>query len=229
MPSLAPTGDPKNVPVLFDRYESLNFTYTCRPIHLHSSPNDFSRIFASIFLTTTAKIVKLVVTIRPYSAVADQLALQSDGRRWNVKTQLTAFGSSELRMEITNPTSVPFGISEWNSLMSFPAYRLNTDSFLPHSCPKFIDGQYPRTFSMWVVDYHGRVSNVIKRALDVRTAVIVYSNVKPVIISNAASFWKMVDIQQSLYDPVRGNPGLTNFTEGMPWADLASLTADPGK
>lgn len=77
-----------------------------------------------------------------------------------------------------------------------------------HSCPKFINFQYKRTFTYYVIDIYGRYSNVIKKSLEVKTSVIMYTNAKPLVITNAADFTS-VRITQSLYDPVRSKTNIT--------------------
>ena len=77
-----------------------------------------------------------------------------------------------------------------------------------HSCPKFTKFQYQRTFKLYVVDIYGRYSNVITKHLEVKTSVFMYTNAKPLVITNAADFTK-VRITQSLYDPVREKTNIT--------------------
>ncbi len=56
-------------------------------------------------------------------------------------------------LTITNPNpTIPMTTSEWSQWLNFRAYRLNIDSFLPHSCPKFTNGQYTRRFEMYIID-----------------------------------------------------------------------------
>ena len=78
-----------------------------------------------------------------------------------------------------------------------------------HSCPKFTDFLYQRTFTLYVIDIYGRYSNVIKKRLEVKTSVFMYTNAKPLIITNAADLTK-IRITQSLYDPVRQDSNITS-------------------
>ena len=185
----------------------------------------YQRIFGGLSVTSKTPISRVIVTIHPFNALIDKLSTVGDGGLWTMDVTMGDGGAS---LEISSGRHQYFTLDEWTSLLSFPAYKLNTDQFLPYACPKFVDGQYHRTFSLFVEDIAGRRSAVVTRNLNVQTAVLVYSNEKPVIVSNAAASWKL-DLQQSEYDPVRGNPSLTNFTAGMPWADLTSTTASLGK
>ena len=93
-----------------------------------------------------------------------------------------------------------------------------------HSCPKFINNQYQRTFTFYVIDIYGRYSNVIKKSLEVKTSVIMYTNAKPLIITNGAAFTK-VRITQNLYDPIREQTNITTTDEEETYAlNTFSLT-----
>jgi hypothetical protein len=224
-PSFAPTADSALLPVIGDHYGTRNFTYTCRPIHLHSTPNVYERIFGGLSIETTAPIVKMIISVEPFNAAVDQLALAAIGELLPINVQLVSNGKT---MIVSSATTTLLTLDQWTTLMTYPAFRLNTDKFLPHSCPKFTDGHYHRMFSMYLIDRYGRHSNSIKKKLLVETAVIVYSNAQPVVISNLGAFWK-TDLHQNIYDPVRSNPALTNFTEGMPWFDLTATSVSLGK
>ena len=39
----------------------------------------------------------------------------------------------------------------------------------PSSCDAFIDGKYPRTFSLQIIDRFGRESNIVQKNLVVKT------------------------------------------------------------
>ena len=72
-----------------------------------------------------------------------------------------------------------------------------------HSCPKFTEHRYVRSFSLYVVDLYGRYSQTVRKTLDVKTSVFMYTNerdAKKVIISNAADFTQ-IRITKNLYDP----------------------------
>ena len=61
-----------------------------------------------------------------------------------------------------------------------------------------------------MIDKYGRYSNVIKKNLEVKTSVIMYTNAKPLVITNAADHTS-VRITQSLYDPIREGTNITTI------------------
>jgi hypothetical protein len=86
-----------------------------------------------------------------------------------------------------------------------------------------VNGGYPRTFTIQVVDRYNRQSNLISRSLNVRKgegpcphlvilllesywcfflASLVYSNMKPVVINNHADYLSIV-VQPNVYDLLR--------------------------
>ena len=145
--------------------------------------------------------------IKPFNPITDQLNIVGDGNLRHVKAHVRENGI----IELVGYNSQRINITEWNEFINFPAYRLNTDNELPHSCPKFAYGRYPRIFTIYAIDQYGRYSNIIRKNLDVKATVFLYTNTKPVIITNAASFTKS-RITQSLYDPIRQPSSFTNFT-----------------
>lgn len=55
-----------------------------------------------------------------------------------------------------------------------------------------MNGQYPRTISVQVQDRYGRLSNTVSRNINVITGTIVYSNARPVKISNSQPLMAIV-------------------------------------
>ena len=71
-----------------------------------------------------------------------------------------------------------------------------------------------------MIDIYGRYSNVLRKRLDVKTSVFMYTNEKDskrVIITNAADFTS-TRITRSLYDPIRtsdNNISVSDAPEGF--------------
>ena len=124
------------------------------------------RIFAGLSISGRVSIDRAVIKINPYDPATDQLSMLGNGKTYQV---VASMDEANGQLIIVNPGTQVMNLSEWDSVINFPAYRLNIDDPRPFSCANYIRGRYPRTFSMHVVDRFGRHSNTITRKLDVQT------------------------------------------------------------
>ena len=89
--------------------------------------------------------------------------------------------------------------------------HLLAQTSLANSCSKFINGQHPAQFDVYVVDIYGRRSNTITKSLKIHTAGIVYSSVRPVKLTNTGQYMSTTIVVDS-----RGQNKLLNLTMGDP-------------
>lgn len=90
----------------------------------------------------------------------------ADGETYQVVASMDELNG---QLIIVNPGTQLMNLTDWDSVINFPAYRLNIDDPRPFSCVNYIHDRYPRTFTMYVVDRYGRQSNTITRKMDVQT------------------------------------------------------------
>lgn len=60
------------------------------------------------------------------------------------------------------------------------------------ACDLFANGRHPLTLATYVIDRYGRHSNIIRRTINIVTATFVFSNEKPVKITNQQSYISVV-------------------------------------
>ena len=129
------------------------------------------RIFFGVNITSRVAISKVVLRIKPYNPVYDNLGLLSDAMASEyVPLGIEAtYKGGEMKVVAPTPSLLAAEFKEWNKVLSYLAYRLYMPVNMPHACPLFTDFKYKRTFSLYVVDRYGRYSNVVKRNLKVIT------------------------------------------------------------
>lgn len=84
---------------------------------------EYQRIFNGITVKSDVPIVKAVLIIRPVNRKIDKLTFMGDGSVMAIKGMVR----NDWVMEIANPTSQPYNVTDWNEALNFPAYKLNID------------------------------------------------------------------------------------------------------
>jgi len=186
-PTGKPTGSPAFEPsyhpkIYFDRVypEPDSVTYMCHPSHLHSTPNVFKYVFAGLAINSTVHMKQALFWITPYNAFRDKLSMRGN----DYDKDIVANVSDKGVMSINYVGTAAFGKHDWDKVINMPAYKLAIEDLRPHSCWDFVDGKYLRTVHLQVIDRYGRASNIVTRKVLIKTSVLMYTNAKPVKISN---------------------------------------------
>jgi len=127
--------------VLLDRYAATikNLSYTCKPVHLHSTMNDppfmcmyvyltpfipagFQRIFFGMSLQSRVYADLVQVTISPYTRGQDQLSLLHSDYRHNIKGN---FSKDTGVLQMIHEGGGDLTKDDWDSILNYPTYRLN--------------------------------------------------------------------------------------------------------
>lgn len=215
VPTSSPTFDFRSAPIITDKYGVVNAAYYCHRRHLHSTPNPWRRIFGGLSIESKVYIKALVITVTPYNADYDEVALKLE------KADFSRFGILTTGIEVkkgeggvdsgvltyNNPGIVANLASDWNRFLNLVIYRLNLDELSPVACDDFIHRQgYHRKVSLYVLDRYNRRSNIVSRNVDFKTAGFVFSNAKPVKINNRQSYITMQIPQRKIDEAYYNNP-----------------------
>lgn len=154
----------------------------------------------------------MVVSVSPFDSSFDELSVKEDDSSLQ-KYQIVATGLQKRIIdgvlsgvvELLNPGIVADKASDWNNFLNLVMYRLNIDKLPAQACDAFVDNKYPRRINIYVVDRYNRLSNVVSRYVDFSTATFVFTNSKPVKISNAQPFVSVV-INRNIDPAYRTNP-----------------------
>jgi len=163
-PTSQPSFDPDYRPVLLDRYAATikNLSYTCKPVHLHSTMNDppfmcmyvyltpfipagFQRIFFGMSLQSRVYADLVQVTISPYTRGQDQLSLLHSDYRHNIKGN---FSKDTGVLQMIHEGGGDLTKDDWDNILNYPTYKLNINNFNPRSCSAFTKGKYAPTITM---------------------------------------------------------------------------------
>lgn len=210
-PTSQPSYDRRIIPELVDLYPTEYATYICHPLHIHSTPNPFTRIYAKLALNSTVTMARMTITISPYNPEIDKFSLLGDVSSYGVKTTMTRSGNRGVFEISAYNRQLALTLDDWRQLINFPAYKLDLERQRPNSCNEYVRELYPRLFTILIFDRYERVSKPIYRKLLVRTAAVVYSNAKPVKINNHAAYLKLVASQASRVS-VTGDLNLTDIS-----------------
>jgi hypothetical protein len=136
----------------------------------------------------------IIVKASPYDPLKDKFSIVPvglDTTDYHLITSVSTEG--EFSITTTNPDLLT--LDDWNRVINFPAYQLDlsvrmlvlffvypnlfhfsiTQREQPGVCPLYVDGGYPKTFTVQVIDRYNRQSNLISRALNVRKCeILVY-------------------------------------------------------
>lgn len=162
-------------------------------------------IFHALTINHTVYAEKATVWIKPFDPKLDKLSMIGNDYGFNIVGGNTNDGT----LTIINPGGPELTKDDWERVINLPSYRLDVDGLRPHSCPLFTNGKYERTFYVQITDRYGRLSNIVTRKLYVRTASIMYSNRKPVKVSNLSPLIS-VEISRSTFEPVRNGLNITS-------------------
>lgn len=146
-----------------------------------TTPNIFENIFRGLYVNHTVNIKKVVITINPFRKDRDDLSTIGEAGKYSIFANSSGNGVLTLSYK-GGESGLP--ASSWSPILDMPAYRLSVDHLRPNRCYDYINGKYPRDFSIQAFDIYGRGSNILVRSLKVRTALIVISNANPMVITN---------------------------------------------
>jgi len=185
---------------MVDKYGAINgnFSYMCKPLHLHSTMNEFTRIFFGVTLQSRVYADMVQVSISPYTRGQDVLSINKNDYRHNIKGN---FSENTGILHMIHEGGGDLTKDDWGTILSYPTYKLNINNFNPRSCSAFTKGRYTPTITMQMIDRYGRPSNAVSRKLNVKTAVLVYTADRPVKVTNRAAY-TAVEVKQNFFDPI---------------------------
>eukprot|EP00597_Dinobryon_sp_UTEXLB2267_P015701 CAMPEP_0170107346 /NCGR_PEP_ID=MMETSP0020_2-20130122/5921_1 /TAXON_ID=98059 /ORGANISM="Dinobryon sp., Strain UTEXLB2267" /LENGTH=174 /DNA_ID=CAMNT_0010331859 /DNA_START=1279 /DNA_END=1803 /DNA_ORIENTATION=+ len=144
-------------------------------------------MFVGLAINSSVHMKQALFWITPYVAFRDKLSMIGN----DYKNDIVANVSKNGVMSINYVGTAAFGLKDWNNVINMPAYKLSIEDLQPQSCWDFVEGKYLRTVHLQVIDRYGRVSNTVKRKILIKTSVIMYTNAKPVKISNRGSSFSL--------------------------------------